>query len=65
MSSQFRSTIRSASEIPECVGDIGSGLEQSPVSLEVFHDVAAVAKAVHDVGELGGVLKAQRMPALV
>src|SRR5579871_3567057 len=40
-------------------------LQQAAVALEVFNDIAAVLKAVHDVGELRGVLKTKRMTALV
>ncbi len=46
-------------------GDIRSGFQQTPVTVEVFDQIAAVLKAVHDVGEMRCVLQTERVPAFV
>ena len=42
-------------------GDVGAATERAPVTLEVFDEITAELKSIHDVGEFGGVLEAEGM----
>jgi len=46
-------------------GDIGAGSELAAIAFEVAEYVSSVLKAVHDIGEGGGMAKAERVATFV